>query len=71
VLQEEAEKAGVMMTQLTTENDKKLLADLQKQGVTVVSDVDLKAYQAAASEAYKAFPKWTPGLYQKIRALLD
>ena len=70
VLQEEAEKAGVMMTQLTIENDKKLLKDLQAQGVTVVSDIDLPAFRAAAGEAYKAFPKWTPGLYERIRKLL-
>lgn len=70
-LQEEAEKAGVMMTQLTIENDKKLLADLQKEGVTVVSDIDLPAFRAAAGEAYKAFPKWSAGLYERIRKLLD
>lgn len=71
ILEEEAEKAGRLMTQMTLENDRKLLADLETQGVTVVRNVDLAAYRAAAGETYKAFPKWTPGLHQQIRAVLD
>jgi tripartite ATP-independent transporter DctP family solute receptor len=70
-LVEEAEKAGERMTALTIENDKKLLEDLKKQGVTVVTDVDLPAYRAATAPVYKAFPKWTPGLYEEIRKILD
>jgi tripartite ATP-independent transporter DctP family solute receptor len=70
ILTEEAEKAGERMTALTIENDKKLLEDLKKQGVTVVSDTDLPAFRKATAPVYAAFPKWTPGLYDRIQKIL-
>jgi tripartite ATP-independent transporter DctP family solute receptor len=70
ILTEEAEKAGDRMTLLTIENDKKLIEDLKKQGVTVVTNVDLAALRAATAPVYAAFPKWTPGLHDKIRKIL-
>lgn len=71
VLTEEAQKAGERMTQTTIENDKKLMEDLRKQGVTVVTDIDTKSFRAATASVYGAFPKWTPGLYAKVRKTLD
>lgn len=71
ILVEESARAGEQMTRMTLENDKKLLEDLKKQGVTVISDVDIKAYRAATAPVYSAFPKWTPGLYARVRKILD
>lgn len=70
-LVEEAEKAGEMMTAMTMENDRKLLSALEQQGVTVVKDIDIPAFRAASAPVYEAFPKWTPGLYARIRKILD
>ena len=71
ILIEESVKAGEAMTATTIENDKKLIEDLKKQGVTVVSDVNVKAFRDATAPVYSAFPKWTPGLYPRIRKILD
>jgi tripartite ATP-independent transporter DctP family solute receptor len=71
IMIEESVRAGDEMTRITIENDKKLLEDLKKQGVTVVSNVDIKAFRAATAPVYSAFPKWTPGLYPRIRKILD
>ena len=71
ILVEEAEKAGDLMTEMTKENDRKLLATLQDQGVTVVKDIDVAAFRKASAPVYAAFPKWTPGLYERIRKILD
>jgi len=71
ILIEESVKAGKHMTEMTLENDKKLLADLEKQGVTVVRDVDIASYRAATAKVYDQFPEWTPGVYSQIRAVLE
>lgn len=70
ILAEEAEKAGDKMTQMTIDNDKKLIEELKKQGVTVVSNVNIAAFRAASAPVYSAFPKWTPGLHDKILKIL-
>ena len=35
-----------------------------------VTDVDKAAFQKATASVYNAFPKWTPGLHDKIEAIL-
>jgi tripartite ATP-independent transporter DctP family solute receptor len=71
ILIEESEKAGDAMTSMTLANDAKLLEQLQGEGVTVVSEVDIPAFRAATAKVYGAFPDWTPGVYEGIRAILD
>jgi len=71
ILIEESQKAGEEMTRITLENDVKLLQDLERQGVAIVRDIDLQAMRRATAPVYAAFPDWTPGLYQRIRAILD
>lgn len=70
IITEEAERAGDKMTQMTIDNDKKLIEELKKQGVTVVSNVNIAAFRAASAPVYSAFPKWTPGLHDKILKIL-
>ena len=40
-------------------------------GVTFVQDVDLAAFQKATTPVYKAFPKWTPGLHDRVTSILQ
>jgi len=71
ILLEQAQRAGEKMTQMTLENDKKLLEQLKSEGVTVITDVDTEAYRAATAKVYDSFPDWTPGVYAAIRKILD
>jgi TRAP-type transport system periplasmic protein len=70
VLLEEGKKSGDYMTKLTMDMEKDYIEKLKAQGVTFVTDVDKAAFQKATASVYNAFPKWTPGLHEKIEAIL-
>ncbi|MBU1358717.1 MAG: C4-dicarboxylate TRAP transporter substrate-binding protein [Gammaproteobacteria bacterium] len=70
VLIEEGDKAGKEMTRLTLASQDDYIAKFKAAGVTVVTDVDIAAFQKATAPAYKAFPKWTPGLRETVLATL-
>ncbi len=70
ILTEESVAAGKRMTEMTIANDNKILAQLEKEGVTIVRDVDVNSYREATRKVYDEFPEWTPGSYDKIQALL-
>ncbi|BCB18946.1 TRAP transporter substrate-binding protein [Bosea sp. ANAM02] len=46
------------------------VAELQKQGMTIVSDVDRAAFEKAAESIQKAFPDWSPNLVADVRKQL-
>lgn len=69
ILLEEAVRAGDEMTAVTIENDKKILADLKRQGITVVDNVDIDSFRKATAPVYSAFPAWTPGLHARIQKI--
>ncbi len=66
VLLEEGKKAGDEMTRLTLDLQNDYVSKFKAAGVTFVSDVDLAAFQKSTASVYKAFPKWTPGLYETV-----
>jgi tripartite ATP-independent transporter DctP family solute receptor len=70
VLLEEGLKARDEMTRLTLESQKNYMEKFKEAGVTFVTDVDQAAFQKATTPVYKAFPKWTPGLHEKIEEIL-
>ena len=70
VLMEEGQKAGAEMTRLTLASQDDYLAKFKAAGVTIVSDVDVPAFQKSTASVYKAFPKWTPGLRETVLANL-
>jgi len=70
VLMEEGQKAGAEMTRLTLASQDEYLAKFKAAGVTIVSDVDVPAFQKSTASVYKAFPKWTPGLRETVLANL-
>lgn len=70
VLLEEGKKAGDEMTRLTLELQNDYIAKFKAAGVTFVTDVDRAAFQKATAPVYKAFPKWTPGLYDTVLSAL-
>ena len=66
VLLEEGEKAGKEMTRLTLASQDEYIAKFKAAGETIVTDVDIPAFQKATASVYKAFPKWTPGLRETV-----
>jgi tripartite ATP-independent transporter DctP family solute receptor len=46
------------------------VAELEKRGMTIVSDVDRTAFENSASSIGNAFPQWSPGLVANIRKQL-
>jgi tripartite ATP-independent transporter DctP family solute receptor len=70
ILMEEAQKAGDEMTRLTIQKQDEYLKQFKDAGVTVVTDVDIPAFQKATASTYQAFPQWTPGLHDRIDAIL-
>ncbi|RCW87031.1 C4-dicarboxylate TRAP transporter substrate-binding protein [Paracoccus lutimaris] len=71
VLTSSAVDAGKYMADLVTESQTTLRTDLEGAGVTFVDDVDTDAFRAATEVVYTKFPKWTPGLHETVRAILD
>ncbi|MEZ5592828.1 MAG: C4-dicarboxylate TRAP transporter substrate-binding protein [Gammaproteobacteria bacterium] len=71
ILSEEAIAAGVYMTDLITNSEAEWMAKLEAGGVTFNKDIDIAAFREATASVYQDFPKWTPGLYQEIRSILD
>ncbi|MGE0800121.1 MAG: C4-dicarboxylate TRAP transporter substrate-binding protein [Lautropia sp.] len=70
ILLEEAARAGEHMAQLTEKRQQSVIAEMESKGVKFVRDVDVAAFQRATEPVYKAFPKWTPGLHDRVRGIL-
>ncbi len=71
ILVEAAEEAGLYMADLVNEGQEEFRASLEAQGVTFVDDVDVASFREATASVYDAFPDWSDGLHDRIRALLD
>ncbi len=70
ILLEEGARAGDYMTKLTLERQDDYIEKFKSAGVTFVTDVDQDAFRKATKTVYSAFPKWTPGLYEKVEGIL-
>jgi TRAP-type C4-dicarboxylate transport system substrate-binding protein len=47
-----------------------IVEQMKKEGVTF-SDIDLTEFYEAAKEVPKSFPEWSPGIYDKMREVID
>jgi TRAP-type C4-dicarboxylate transport system substrate-binding protein len=70
ILVEEGAKGGAEMTRLTLQMNDEYVKKFKDAGVTFVDDVDLASFQKSTTAAYKAFPKWTPGLHDRVMSVL-
>lgn len=68
---EAAERSSGYLAALKQKDDKEVVAKLEGMGITVVKDVDRKAFREASTKVYEAFPDWTPGLGKTVRAILE
>lgn len=71
ILTDAAVEAGNYMADLVNAQQGEFRANLEAQGVTFVDDVDVDAFREATASVYQAFPDWSEGLHDRIRALLD
>ncbi|HZK55202.1 MAG TPA: C4-dicarboxylate TRAP transporter substrate-binding protein [Desulfosporosinus sp.] len=69
ILDEAGDEAGLYMNIIGEEADKKALDAMKAAGVKV-TEVDQAAFAEAVKPVYQKFPAWTPGLYDKVQALL-
>jgi len=67
VLLEEGRAAGAELTRLTLESDAAYAEELRKNGVQIVTDVDVKAFAEKARSAYDKVPGLTPGVVDRAR----
>lgn len=68
ILLEEGAAIAKELTALTLETDDRYAEELKAQGVEIIEDVDVPAFQEAAKNAFDAVPGLTPGIVDKVRA---
>ena len=61
--------SNAQMSPITIQKEDEFKQALAKGGVTFVQ-ADTEAYRKATLATYKAFPKWTPGLYERVQAAM-
>ena len=71
ILEEEAERAGDKLTELTLASIEEFKDKFRAEGCTIIEDVDIKAFQEKTKSVYQAFPEWTPGLYETIQGFIN
>lgn len=71
ILLEEGLAIGKELTRMTLETDEAYADQLRADGVEVIEDVDVAAFQEAASNAFDAVPGLTPGMVEKVRAAIS
>ena len=70
ILVEEAQQAGVYMTELILNSEEEWVRKFEQQGVTVNRNIDIEAFQQATADVYLRFPDWSDGLHQQVREIL-
>jgi len=71
IVQEEADKACGRMSDASLNGYEASLKELQDKGMTIVKDFDRDAFASNAAAIAKAFPEWTPGLYDTVKQTID
>lgn len=71
ILIEEGRKSAAALTKATLDQDDQFAAQLQKSGVTIVSDVDVPAFQKASAGVYQSLPNLSPGFVDRARAAMS
>ncbi len=69
MLKETCDEAGEYSKKLVPEEDAKILAQMEKEGVKIYK-VDKSLFREASKATYSHFPDWTPGLYDTVQKLM-
>ncbi len=70
VLEEEAVNHGKLATKWVLESEEQWKTKLEKEGGVTFVQSDVAAFRKATEVVYTKFPSWSPGLYEKVRAIL-
>lgn len=70
ILTEEAAAAGKLLMEITLERETTVQDELRAAGVEIVQIEDVAAFQEATARVYASFDNWSPGLYERVRAVL-
>ncbi|MBS7699443.1 MULTISPECIES: C4-dicarboxylate TRAP transporter substrate-binding protein [unclassified Chelatococcus] len=70
ILIEEGKVSAKNLTKATVEQDDQFAKMLEKAGVTLVTDIDVAAFQKASAGVYEKLPNLTPGFVAKARAAM-
>ena len=70
MLKETCDEAGEYSKRLVPEEDAKILAQMEKEGVKIFK-VDKGPFREAAKATYSQFPNWTPNLYETVQKLMN
>ncbi|WP_283178846.1 TRAP transporter substrate-binding protein [Gemmobacter sp. 24YEA27] len=71
VLQTETAAACAAMSAASIASYETGIEELRANGMTIIGDVDRAAFAENAGLIAASFPEWTPGLYDRARAILD
>lgn len=71
ILQEEADAACDFMSTEALSNYEAGIEALRAGGMTIIADVDRAAFAEGAEAIAEAFPEWSEGLYDRVRAQLQ
>lgn len=69
ILKETGDEAAVYGRQVMEERNETILDDFRAAGVEV-NEIDLEPFKERTKKVYSEFSEWSPGLYDKIQALI-
>ena len=70
LLAETGREAGLFLNDLIVKAEADAVGKLEAEGVTF-NEVDKAAFKRATRGVYDRFPRWTPGLYDRVQKLLE
>lgn len=71
IVQEEAVNHGKLATKQVLASEQDWRKKLETEGGVTFAQSDVAAYQKATEIVYTKFPEWTPGLHDKVKAILN
>lgn len=70
VVEEEAVNHGKLATKAVLDSEAEWKTKLEKEGGVTFAQSDVAAFRKATEVVYTKFPAWTPGLHDKVKAIL-
>lgn len=69
IITEEVKASGIAASEAVAKSEEEWKKKMEAQGVKF-NEVDTAAFKKACEVVYKQFPEWSPGLYDKVKAIL-
>jgi len=69
IIIEEVKASGIAASEAVAKSEEEWRKKMEAEGA-IFNEVDNEAFKKACEVVYQQFPEWTPGLYDKIKAIL-